>query len=292
MKEIGEALRNKREELGLTIDEVSSRIKISTSKITAIENGDIGFFENNLSYLKYYVRFYCKELDFDYNEIKNQLSDDIDAYNKEINDTKLLEIDQMQKNINERIKTHTNVKKHEKKKIDISFFLILLMIILLIVAFIFGGYKLIQSGIFSNNDNGVVTETPIVVDVVNTPEPTSTPEATVTVAATINVEQETAAIYNLTGYDDQQEVTIKVEFAHETWARVIVDNIVKESPATAIYNAGDSIELVVNATLGMDVEIHLGYYKGNVIKINDQVVTLDSSIKDLEGGQKIHFIFN
>ena len=54
MKEIGEALKEARENIGLSIEEVASDLKLRPSQIENIETGNIDAFKD-VFYLKYFI---------------------------------------------------------------------------------------------------------------------------------------------------------------------------------------------------------------------------------------------
>ena len=72
MKNVGQKLKARREELGYTLEEMSTRTKIQPHYLKAIENGDLEFFKDDLSYLRYFLRFYCQALQIDFEEIRNE----------------------------------------------------------------------------------------------------------------------------------------------------------------------------------------------------------------------------
>ena len=63
MKEIGEALKEARESTGLSLEEVSSDLKLRPSQIENIESGNIDAFKD-VFYLKYFIKEYAKYLGF------------------------------------------------------------------------------------------------------------------------------------------------------------------------------------------------------------------------------------
>ena len=293
MKEIGANLKNKREELKLELKDVSVKSKISVDKLENIEEGNVEYFRDNLSYLKYYVRFYYKELGLDYNEVRDQLNDIVNSYTEEISLEKIAEMNKMQENINKRVSSNSqkNKMKVESKKIDLNFLFMALVIIIAIGSLFYGGLKLIQSGIFSNNDDNNPEE--IIVTVQNTPTPTPTVEVTQTpeVVSNVIVSEKDFKNYSVTDYVEGEEISLMVYFASDTWTRVSVDGVQVESPASTIYKKDESIELLVNAKKDMIITLQLGYYKGNIIKINDKDVVLNESLQNREDAQTINFIF-
>ena len=58
MKNIGLKLKDKREENGLSIEEVAEDLKMRPSQITSIEEGKTEDFKD-VFYLKYFITFIC-----------------------------------------------------------------------------------------------------------------------------------------------------------------------------------------------------------------------------------------
>ena len=98
MKEIGEKLRNAREEIGISIDEASEDLKVLTSQIESLEAGEMDKFKDVHS-VKYFIRDYAKYLGLSYDEL-------VDEFNEYLFDyTSKLSIDDIK-----------NAKKTEIKK--------------------------------------------------------------------------------------------------------------------------------------------------------------------------------
>jgi len=64
MKNIGIKLKTKREENGLSVEEVAEDLKMRPSQITSIEEGKLEDFKD-VFYLKYFIRDYAKYLGLD-----------------------------------------------------------------------------------------------------------------------------------------------------------------------------------------------------------------------------------
>ena len=80
MKNIGLKLKDKREENGLSIEEVAEDLKMRPSQISSIEEGKTEDFKD-VFYLKYFIRDYAKYLGLDserildeFNELKNSFT--------------------------------------------------------------------------------------------------------------------------------------------------------------------------------------------------------------------------
>ena len=75
MKEIGEKLRNAREEIGISIEEASTDLKISKTQLSNLEDGNMDTFKDIIN-VKYLIRDYAKYLGLD----KEDLVDDFNEY--------------------------------------------------------------------------------------------------------------------------------------------------------------------------------------------------------------------
>ena len=75
MKEIGEKLREARENIGISIEEAAEDLKISVTQIDNIESGNMEAFQDVLD-LKYFIRDYSKYLGLD----KEEMVDDFNEY--------------------------------------------------------------------------------------------------------------------------------------------------------------------------------------------------------------------
>ena len=64
MKEIGERLREARESIGISIDEVSEDLKLDQEQIINVENGNVAAFKDIFN-LIYFIRDYAKYLGLD-----------------------------------------------------------------------------------------------------------------------------------------------------------------------------------------------------------------------------------
>lgn len=90
MKEIGEQLKETRENMGISIEEVSEDLKVTSTQIEDIEKGNMKAFKDIYS-LKFFIRDYSKYLGLDYDSM-------IDDFNEYLFDyTSKLSIDEIRK---------------------------------------------------------------------------------------------------------------------------------------------------------------------------------------------------
>ena len=74
MKNIGTKLKDKREENGLSIEEVAEDLKMRPSQISSIEEGNTEDFKD-VFYLKYFIRDYAKYLGLDSEKILDEFNE-------------------------------------------------------------------------------------------------------------------------------------------------------------------------------------------------------------------------
>lgn len=134
MKEIGEEFREKREEIGITILEVSSDLKKDPLLIENLESGNHKVFKDVLE-LKDMISLYAKYLGLD----DQKLLDDLDDFLFEktskisIEDIKeRLKEEQEKKKDEKKIRTPYTLEMEKKKSLTLIIILLLVLIILVI----------------------------------------------------------------------------------------------------------------------------------------------------------------
>ena len=83
MKEIGEALKEARENIGITIEEAAEDLKLKTSQIEDIEAGNKDAFKD-IMHLKYFIRDYSKYLGLDYEDMIDDFNEFLFDYTSRI----------------------------------------------------------------------------------------------------------------------------------------------------------------------------------------------------------------
>ena len=130
MKNIGTKLKDKREENGLSIEEVAEDLKMRPSQILSIEEGKIEDFKD-VFYLKYFIRDYAKYLGLDSEKI-------LDEFNEYLFDmTSKIPVDLIEKakkeKKNEKQVSSPYTKEDSKKSMLPKLFICLGIVIVLIV---------------------------------------------------------------------------------------------------------------------------------------------------------------
>ncbi|HPF83224.1 MAG TPA: helix-turn-helix domain-containing protein [Bacilli bacterium] len=83
MKEIGEKLKETRENMGVSIEEASEDLKIVPSQIEEVEDGNMKAFKDIFS-LKLFIKDYSKYLGLDYDEMVDEFNEYLFDYTSKI----------------------------------------------------------------------------------------------------------------------------------------------------------------------------------------------------------------
>ena len=138
MKEIGEKLKTAREEIGISLEEASTDLKIDKKQLENLENGNMDSFKDIIN-VKYLIRDYAKYLGLD----KEDLVDDFNEYLFDYTSKISLEDIKTAKEI--KLK-ETKVKSpytkiSEKKRVNVP---LIVLIIFIAIGLIAGTYYIIN----------------------------------------------------------------------------------------------------------------------------------------------------
>lgn len=153
LKEIGEKLKDARENIGIALEEAAEDLKMSAKQLEELEQGNMEAFKDVLS-IKYFIRDYAKYLGLNYEDIVDEFNEYLFDYTSKIS---LQEIKEAKKKIKgeeeKRIASPYTIEHKEKNglvPIIIGFLLILLVAII-----IYFSYLLIRDT-DKKSDDGVV----------------------------------------------------------------------------------------------------------------------------------------
>lgn len=137
MKEIGQKLKLKREENGVSLEEAATDLKMRSSQLESIEEGRKDDFKDVFS-LKYFIRDYAKYLGLDGEEILDEFNEYLFEQTSRIS---LEDIEQAKKEKEEREKNMKilspyTVTQKDKKKIYILVGAVLLIVVIGIISYI------------------------------------------------------------------------------------------------------------------------------------------------------------
>ncbi len=147
MKNIGLKLKYKREENGLSIEEVAEDLKMRPSQISSIEEGKTEDFKD-VFYLKYFIRDYAKYLGLDSERILDEFNEYLFDMTSKIPIELIKEAKKDKNENNDTISPYT--KESSKIKVPKIIIGLAAIVILIVVGyFIVSNYK---GNDFSDND--------------------------------------------------------------------------------------------------------------------------------------------
>ena len=239
MEEIGRLLKEKRLELGLTIEEVSDQTRLTQKHIKALEEGDIGFFHDDLSYLRFFVKSYCDVLGLDFEDIKDELRKDVNDYTMTFTTSAQINHEEIEKNIAKSEKlskvSTANVKTRQKRR-------------------------------FRKPDMSLVSLIAIVEEEQQKEEEKE-----------ISISKTDATHYTIENLKDGDELKFEVTFAGSSSGfSASVDGDVLKDPKAQIYEYNSTAKGNIKVKKGMKLELYVMY--NTQLKINDKNVKLDDSI--------------
>lgn len=282
MKNIGEILKKRREELGYTLRNMSEKTKVPIAKLTALEEGDLKYFADDMSYVKFYVRYYCNALLIDFEQYKDELDRSIESF---YNTTKLIKIKENAQ-IQERVQERTQGLLTKKRaKYDLSFISFIVSMILLSVSLV-AVFVLFILPNLSFNQPLVIDETPI-------PKP---PEVIDEIIEEPIVEPLVLALsqvgdlnYEITGFQEEQELSLIVNFKSNAYVRIKIDGESAINIPSKLYNVGSTLDFRFNAYDQAVLEIYIGWMNGNTMLLDDIEVPINTEFATRNGS--VTFIF-
>mgnify|MGYP003306654903 CR=1 FL=1 len=138
MKEIGQKLKLKREENGVSLEEAASDLKMRVSQLESIEEGQKDDFKDVFS-LKYFIRDYAKYLGLDGEELLDEFNEYLFEQTSRISlediEAAIKEKEEREKNM--KILSPYTVTPKEKKRNYILLLIIVCIALIGIIAYIF-----------------------------------------------------------------------------------------------------------------------------------------------------------
>lgn len=146
VKEIGEQLKDARENIGISIEEAAEDLKLRPSQIEDIEEGNMDAFQD-VFFLKYFIRDYSKYLGLNHEELVDEFNEYLFDYTSKIslNDIKKAKskLKKTKKEENKVVSPYTKLPKQKNNK---------LIIIGLIIAIVVAVIAIVSIIVFSNKE--------------------------------------------------------------------------------------------------------------------------------------------
>ena len=134
MKEIGEKLKEARENIGISIEEASEDLKVLPSQVEAIETGDMETFKDVFS-VKYFIREYAKYLGLSYEDMVDEFNEYLFDYTSKLSIDDIKKAKKEIKSEKPKISSPYTIEYKETKHIPKFVFIILFVILLVIIIY-------------------------------------------------------------------------------------------------------------------------------------------------------------
>lgn len=309
MDKIGSLLKQKRLEKGMTIEAVSEKTRLTIKHIKAIEEGDISYFKDDLSYLRFFLKAYCNALDIDFELIKGDLQDSISDYTLSFTRETMVEHAQIEQGIqrtNEKMKQpgSENNKKRKwqrlknwkyRRRIDMSLVSFLAIIVVILIGLIFAFVMWFQGSRGTSND--VTENKPPVATPTYSKDPEPIPEVPIQepeeekkeMAITKASDDSSQAIYTIENLKADDEIDIEVTFSSDSSFRVLVDDKELSDPARGIQPRRTVLHIREKAAANKKILLAFGFMWHNSIKVNGQQLEIPSTLLEKQGSALITF---
>lgn len=127
MKEIGEKLKKAREEIGISLDEASTDLKIEKDQLKNLEEGKTDTFKDIIN-VKYLIRDYAKYLGLNKDDLVDDFNEYLFDYTSKISINDIMEAKAKKEGKDTKVKSpYTTIKT--KSKFNIVLIIVLLLII-------------------------------------------------------------------------------------------------------------------------------------------------------------------
>jgi len=313
MDKIGKILKDKRLELGITVEEVSQRTRLTVKHIKAIEEGDISYFKDDLSYLRFFLKAYCDVLGLDFENFKGLLRNSIDEYTTSFSLDTVRQHEQIELGIqrtNEMLKQPTNEKKKKKPKkakrrrrFDISLLSFLAIIFVILIGLMFAVVMIFKDGDPVDND---ISENRPPVAIVDDPyssdaptnkdlnsqnqegnnkdeKPIKLPDEKKEMEIKKVSEDASTAVYTIENLKETDDIDVEITFGCNSTFRALADGKEKNDPIRKQYNYKDVIHVREKAVKGKKIQLAFGFMLSNTIKVNGKNLEIPTALSNKQG---------
>lgn len=309
MVTIGEKLKQRRLELGLTLEDIQEKTKITTAKLRAIEEGNLSYFSYELSYLKFYIQYYAQSIGVSYDELSDDFNEAIEQYSQtqliKRQEDKAVSNENIAKRIEKNSRNYSEparLKKQKRSRFDLTSVALFILSVVVVLSILWGLFQVIIPMLSANPQTPNVPNIPEVPqnsdgDNTNTndtdsddeEEPVEEPDVDPEPVAKIEVTMVNPQTYTIK-VGEIKDAKLQIKFGSETWIQLYVNDIPSNNPTSKIYVAGETIEVMLTPESQQKITAHVGNVVGNTFLVNDELIQLDPSIINHAGGMKIDFI--
>lgn len=300
MDKIGNLLKQRRLELGITVEEVSEKTRLTTKHIKAIEDGDISYFKDDLSYLRFFLKAYCEVLDLDFEPIREELRHSIDDYTTSFDQEAIRQHEEIEKGIqetNERLQQpkqkpvkRTVKKTRHHRKVDMSLLSFLAIVLVILIALITAFVLWIQKDHASPEDLNA-NKPPVATapdgESDENKEPVKKEEEKKEMSITKQSDDSGNAVYTIENLKESDEIDVEITFGSNSSFRALVDDKELADPAKQVYSYKTVLHIREKAVPGKKIQLAFGFMLKNTIKVNGKDLEIPETLLNKSGSALI-----
>jgi cytoskeletal protein RodZ len=132
LKEIGEKLKETRENMGITIEEAAEDLKIRPAQLENIEEGNKDAFKD-VFYLKFFIRDYAKYLGLDYEEMVEEFNEFLFDYTSKISLDDIKKANKASKPVKKIASPYTLEGKSQKSIPSFVIYILIFVVVCIII---------------------------------------------------------------------------------------------------------------------------------------------------------------
>ena len=297
---ISEIIKQKREEKGLSVEELSSQTMLSIAIINDLENGNFDHYQGEEAYMKMYLRKICRALDIDEKEVQNEY----------LNLTQKIELEELQEAEAQSENTKKKLSADEEKAKAFRFEkpsftnnkgvvgdkshlnVIRVIIIILLVAMIFcvGFFAISKTKSKANVPSFTSNQQTAAGEVTKKPSKKKTEKKKEEVVPAVTYTRNSDLNYNFKLKDSNAETfKLKVEYSKKCWGSLYVNRAKYTEFEGKVYNEGDSVEVTLNTAEFNTLRLVSGEQSGVKVYVDDVEVPLTDEEK-AESGLKYTYL--
>ena len=300
---ISEIIKQKREEKGLSVEELSSETMLSVAIIKDLENGNFDHYQGEEAYMKMYLRKVCRALDIDEKEVQNEylnLTQKIEL--EELKEAELQNEEAKKKHSADEEKakafkfekpSFTNTNKGvmgDKSHLNVIRIVIIILLVAMIFFVSFFAISKTKSNVdapsFTSNQQTAAGE----VTKKSSEKKDKKTEKKEEVVPAVTYTRNSDLNYNFKLKDaNAQTFKLKVEYSKKCWGSLYVNRVKYTQFEGKVYNEGDSVELTLNTADFSSLRLVSGEQSGVKVYVDDVEVPLTDEEK-AETGLKYTYL--
>ena len=287
---ISEIIKQKREEKGLSVEELSSQTMLSIAIINDLENGNFDHYQGEEAYMKMYLRKICRALDIDEKEVQNEY----------LNLTQKIELEELQeaeaqsehakKKLSadeEKAKafrfekpSFTNNKGVVGDKSHLNVIRVIIIILLVAMIFCVGFFAISKTKSKANVPSFTSNQQTAAGEVTKKPSKKKTEKKKEEVVPAVTYTRNSDLNYNFKLKDpNAQTFKLKVEYSKKCWGSLYVNRTKYTKFEGKVYNEGDSVEVTLNTADFNTLILVSGEQSGVKVYVDDVEVPLTDEEK-------------